>query len=46
MLEADYLEILVWLWLDINDFAISRVLILDLVLDFYEELICNDIIIG
>ena len=46
MLEADYLEILVWLCLDINDFAKSRVLILDLVLDFYEELICDDIIIG
>ena len=36
MLEADDLEILVGLGLDIKDVAIARVLLLDLVLDIIE----------
>ena len=39
VLEADYLEILVRLSLDINEVAIARVLLLDLVLDLCKELV-------
>jgi len=41
VLEADDLEILVGLCLDIKDVSISRVLLLDLVLDITQQLIGN-----
>jgi len=43
VLEADDLEILIGLDLDIKYFAISRVLLLDLVLDIIQQLVGDDI---
>ena len=43
MLEADDLEVLVGLSLDVNEVAIARVLLLDLVLNLCKELVVDSI---